>query len=95
MILRHLDLRPREKERYFDFGSVILPDGNALYIERCIAGQCTTEPGGPWNVIWTPGLVDGAGSSCIADGYIAHENMDEFEAQAVLDHYIQQGTKAP
>lgn len=82
MLLRDLPLKPREQEHYFDMAWVDLADDTSLYWQfgRVASRRLNI---GKWFCYRTRRGRSHA-------GYVeTHEHMDEFEAQAVLDHYIQ------
>lgn len=82
MLLRDLKMKPREEKRYFDCCWVGLSDGSGLYVQR--VHQSTRYAPGTWFIFHHECCGD-HGSNIRRNRY----EMDEFEAQAVLDHYLQ------
>ena len=84
MLHRDLTWVPREKQRYWDCTAVQAGE-NTIFVEKPIA-----HPHDYIGVIWVPGLHTAESiARCLPDGFVAHDCSDEFEAQAVLDHYLQ------
>ena len=86
MLIRELNWKPREEERFFDIAEVRFADGT-LYVER---GINSDEPDGYHGLIWLPTFQVTAQE--VHDGGMpwerkCHEAIGEFEAQAVLDFY--------
>ncbi|RZN09690.1 hypothetical protein CWO91_16815 [Bradyrhizobium genosp. SA-3] len=82
MLLRDLKMEPREREHYFDKYWVNLRDGSALFIQRA-ASTKLRYPVGTWFIFHA--ATYGSHSHYLATRY----ELDEFEAQAVFDHYLQ------
>jgi hypothetical protein len=89
MLLRDLALKPwGELPGAWDYTLVPLGGGSSLGIFRATKTN-SARPAGSWNVYYnrSEDLMRGG---IAADGYRTdHTEMDEFEAQCVLDHYLQ------
>jgi hypothetical protein len=81
MILRDIPLKPRTLgNRYWNNASFILKNDTTLIVQQAAATNPTFRPGAWW-------VFYDAHQSHRAQ--VMHDDLDEMEAQAVLDHYIQ------
>lgn len=88
MILRDLDLQAREESHFFDFITIIKPDDSVIVIERYTSN-------GEWIIVHTPYIQAEPGHMLPPPSKVAWESRrvtDEFEAQAVLDYFLQKET---
>ncbi|WP_454627720.1 hypothetical protein [Bradyrhizobium cenepequi] len=81
MILRDIPLQPRESEHFFEAAWVTLKDGSALFIQHA------TERQGRLAGLWF--IFHSKKRGNYVDVINNRYDMDEFEAQCVLDHYVQ------
>jgi hypothetical protein len=91
MILRDIPLKPRNADSEYDHWvctTITVNPGFFIYIERAHNAD------NPW-CVYACMEPKGSFSQRITDDRISHMWLGEFEAQAVLDHYLQQGTIKP
>lgn len=83
MLIRDLELTPREVEHYFSQCWVELTDGSGLYIQQATERSC--DPAGTWFCFHYPRC----GEHTLHSDHTFKRwyRMDEFEAQMVLDFF--------
>lgn len=84
MLLRDLKMTPREVQRYFDECWLRLADGSKLHIQYGVSSQAQYDVNSPAKSLWFMTFT-----SKDHHPNTEHSGLSEFEAQAVLDHYLQ------
>lgn len=83
-------LRPREEAHFFDSAFVRLKGGKSVYVEARVrsARADTVSRIGKFYVCLNKVHTDRGIADFTGDRQ-EHRGLDEFEAQAVLDHYVE------
>lgn len=82
-------LRPREEAHFFDTAFIRLKGGKSVYVEKRVrnARPETVSHIGKFYVCLNKVHTDRGIAA--TDDRQEHRGLDEFEAQAVLDHYVE------